>query len=247
MSKQEIEIIKKLSATSSRPSPKFKEELLSKLLVGDQPPKERRNFMLNTKLIYALSFVLLAVVGVGTFNLLSNDDTQQVAVSENLPINDSESVSLSTSLPSVSLETFEEAQTAVDFTLYQPSLQLSEESISSIEKIDSFLGDGQDSIAMKYADSTGTLYRVSQSKFIGAPPEDAEDVKITFLGVTYTAKFAQILTLGEEDENSESLAYGDDNTPSSFLSWEADGIGYEISEFGRVSKAQLVSLVESMQ
>lgn len=240
MRKHEQKIVKVLSASSAIPSDSFRTSLKNKIIsISLGKSINQRGFeVFRTKLIYVMGVLFLAAVAFGVFLNINKDDG--VVLNE-----DNGSGSITMSLPTTTLASIAEAKSAVDFELRLPSDKLSDEEISLIEKYENPTGDNQFTVAIKYADGQGTLYRISQSRFIGAVDETAETVKITFLGKTIDAKLT-VLSDGSEDPNS-GITLGGDSVPSSFLAWETDGVAYEVSEFGRVSKAQLVDIAESLK
>lgn len=240
MRKHEQKLVEVLSASSAIPSESFRTNLRNKIVSVSlgKSINQRRFEVFRTKLTYVLGALFVVVVSIGVFLSINKND--EIVLNE-----DNESSSMSMSLPTTTLTSLAEAKAAVEFELRLPGIKLAQEEVSLIEKYEDPTGDNQFTVAIKYADTQGTLYRISQSKFIGAIDETAETVKITFLGKTTNAKLT-VIDDGSEDPNSE-ITLGGDYAPSSFLSWESDGIAYEVSEFGRVTKAQLIAIAESME
>jgi hypothetical protein len=248
MNQEENKIVHILSAHAAEPDNSFANNLRQELIKRERKlSKKRKGFSMNfRKVSLALaSVVLIAGVIVVITNRRENknveiaEDTSQAV--------DNQSTSQASSLPSQQAASLEEAKKSLSFIPMTPSIKLAGEELGNI-KVGSKNGmiDDSDTIYLSYKNANGTLYKISESTKVYGYPAEVEKVEITVGGRKILASYHRLD--GEGDSGDSPTSSGEQfASPRSYLLFEMEGVHYEISEFGKVSKDQLVELANSLQ
>lgn len=193
----------------------------------------------------SIGLASLAVLASAIFLLAgkrSSKDTPQAAK----PPTPNTSTTLGSSLPNQQVQNLEQAKKSLSFNPLLPTSQLNGETLSNIKVgTKSNMFDDSDTIYLTYADSQGTLYKMSQSTKTFNDPTDVEKVSIQINGKQITASFYQLEEVG--GGSGPNSAGSDVTSPTSYLSWVSNGVRYEISEFGRVTMKQLTLIATSLE
>ena len=241
--RHEKKIIETLSSASAQPSTYFKESLRRKVInlsLKEDLVMEKPNLFSKFKYAPVLATVLIVVVGVGALLNMSNKDSDKTLTED---ATDTVSESMSMIAPTSRLATVDEARAAVDFDLLLPTLVVGSEEITGIEQYD---GGNGNALTFIYGTGDETDYRfsarpTSENYF----DETAELVTISFGDADITAHYSYF---GEPSDDENAIAFdGGGAMARSLLTWEIDGVIYEILEYGTISSDQLVLLAESLQ
>lgn len=248
MSQFEVDIIRTLSARSAQPSAEFTHVLRQQLRQREQVLQTNvmpiRGHKMNFKLLIMGLASLVILTGSAVIILLNRQKTDTPTQTAQ-PSPPNPSTTQTSSLPNQQAQNLEEAKQSLSFTPLLPGKQLNGETLTDIKVgTKNNMLDDSDTIYLTYADSQGTLFKMSQSSQTHNYPSDAEKVSIEVGGEQITANYYKIPEA--ETGGGESIG-GDVSVPTSYIFWTVKEINYEISEFGRVSKAQLAVLASSLK
>lgn len=243
MSQSEIDIIRMLSSQAAEPHFDFAESLRSRLLERERELNNyqpvRRNVMKFTLLVGLCSLVIIA--GSLTIFLLGKDDEPIQSTQTPTP---NTATSLGSSLPNQQAQSLDEAKKSLSFVPSQPSVKINNETLSNIKVgIKNNMIDDSDTLYLTYSDSTGTLYKVSETTKPGNYPSETEVVSLTLNGNEIAAWYYEI---PEFEAGEGAISSSDATSPRSYIFWTVGEVTYEISEFGRVSRQQLIELAQSL-
>lgn len=249
MSQHELDLIEKLSARSAEPRTEFAIALRDKLLNRERILRTnikplRRNAMNVRKLTFGLaSFVLLAGATILVLAVKFNTDNEAENTAQTTST--ASDLAQTTSLPNQEVGSLEEAKKSLTFTPLLPSRQINSEDLTNIKVgTRNNMLDDSDTLYLTYSDGQSSLYKISQSTKSFSYPADTEKVTFQISGAPVTADFYQ---LAEEQSESINSAGYDVSSPTSYMFWNMNGVNYEISEFGRVAKSQLVDIASSFK
>lgn len=254
MSREELDIIKSLSASSAQPRPEFRDSLRRKLIEREKQltNKDRKwRLVMSYQKIGLVVAGLVLAVGAAVWFSRGGDqpvqqDNQQVANGEAVPEESTslDSTSLSSSLPTVPINDLEAAKSTLPFKPYVPGIHIAEEILdsASLDPGEDGVG-GKDTLFLTYDGGNGTLYRIAETNQNSVYDPSSEVVTINFNGSNVQGGYYEL----EEFTPSSVTTSGDGAaSPRSYVFWKVGEVTYEISEFGELSKAQLIQLAESM-
>lgn len=245
MSNYESDIIHKLSARAAEPSKNFAKSLHFRLLEREQELKTnviptRRHIMNYKKLSVGLVGLIL-LAGVPAYIWILNNKEVELTTQTTQP-----DTTQASSLTSQQVQNLEAAKNALTFTPLLPSTQLNGEALKDIKVgTKGNMLDDSDTIYLTYADNQGTLYKMSQSTKKLNYPTDAEKITFQQNGNQISGMYYQLADV--ESGNSINSVGGEVTSPTSYIFWTLDKVTYEISEFGRVTKSQLIDLASSLK
>lgn len=255
MSHEELDIIKSLSASSAQPRPEFRAGLRRKLIEREKQltSKERKwRFAMSYQKIGLVVAGLVLAVGTAVWFSRGGDqpvqqENQQVvneeAINEEVPSSDS--TSLSSSLPTLPINDLEAAKSTLPFKPYVPGIHIAEEILESASLDPGTDGvGGKDALYLIYVGGgNGTLYRIAETNQNSVYDPSSEVVTINFNGSNVQGGYYELeeFTPGSVTTSGNGAA-----SPRSYVFWKVGEVTYEISEFGELSKAQLIQLAESM-
>ncbi len=139
--------------------------------------------------------------------------------------------------------TFKDAQKLVSFPILQPRKMLGDEVLSEIRVGGRNNGiDDTDSIYLTYTLHSKNLYQIYESTKLGSVPADAESilVKPNVSGNFYRLPQAEI-------ESSNVSASKNGSVPRSYIFWKEGSVHYSISEYGELSKENLMAIATSLK
>ncbi len=197
---------------------------------------------MNKKLV-TLGVVIVVVVIVSL--LITNlSKSNQATVNTSLETNTTqEMMSAESAIPLQSQNSLADAAAQLSYTPKVPSVKIGKESLSEIRvgvKNANSLIDESDALYLTYSENDNVLFKTYQSSKSMTFPPDAETITINGnSGIYY-------LIPGEEGENSDTINSANSSVPKSFVEWQEGSKFYEISEFGRLTKDQLIQLAESL-
>lgn len=247
MSQFEADIIRKLSAGAAEPAARFAHNLHQELLKREESLKTNvmppRRQPMNIKKLSMALVALIVLAGALAFVFMSKDKNNN-DIAQTQP-QSTTTPTQSSALPSQNVQSIEEARKSLTFKPLLPTARLDGENISNIKLgTKSNMIDDSDTIYLTYADTRGTLYKISESSKSFNDPTDAQKVALNVQGSPVTAYFYQ---LGQPESGSSINSAGNEASPTSYMFWYQNGVRYEISEFGRVSKDQLIQIANSFK
>lgn len=184
----------------------------------------------------AVVIVGLLVKNTSKSNQATDNSTSQTNATQEMTNTES-------AIPMLSQNSLAEAATLLNYTPKVPSVKIGNESLSEIRvgvKNPSSPIDESDALYLTYAEDNNVLFKTYQSSKNMTFPPDAEKVTINGnSGIYY-------LIPGDEGDNANAVNSTNASVPRSYIEWQENTIFYEISEFGRLSKNQLIQLAESL-
>lgn len=186
---------------------------------------------------------LAVLAAVTTFFIVGRSEKDEPNESGQIP---PVSTNQGSSLPSKEVQNLEQAKQSLSFEPLTPSKQINDETLSNVKVGTKGMAlDDSDTLYLTYSDNQGTLYKMAQTTKKLAYPTDADEVSLTIGSNKVNAFFHQLADA--EDTGGPNSAGVDVTTPRSYIFWTMDKVHYEISEFGRVTKQQLIELASSLK
>jgi hypothetical protein len=102
---------------------------------------------------------------------------------------------------------------------------------------------------LTFAKENDYLFKVLQMKQNSSDffvPEDSQEISVIVNGNTVKAYYVEY-SVNDIDPNSEMALGGDISPASSSLSFNLNGIFFDISQFGELSKEQLLEIARSIK
>ncbi len=183
---------------------------------------------MNRKIVIFIIIVGILIMIVGVAFIINRN--QQLNTNTNL----------ASSLPTEKLNSLNEAQAKLTYKIKIPSIKLKNETLDNIEVgAKNSLLDDSNTLRLSYKDNGKVLYKVTQLTSAGNLPENSESVTINGVkGIYYY--------LGGEDYNPNSINIDNALVPRSYVTWKITNVTYEISEFGQLSKEDLLKIAKSL-
>lgn len=196
----------------------------------------------------------IIVIGIGIVTMNKDNDKQPVAREPNTTTTTDDNTTTpggsgaSTQLPGTETqnpqyETIEQAEAAVGFNAFSTSQPLQSEEITEIYSTMGLSGGNEQSLYISYGANGKMLYQLIQLKQAGPVPElpaEVEKVELTVNGKKVTGSRNEFW---DESTPADQIYAG---TPRQTISFVADGVGVDISEYGDLSLAQLKQIIERL-
>ncbi len=208
-------------------------------------------FIMNKEVLFIfIALLVLAVFAVGGYTIYTNSNkytgitgvtgtTNRYEVTEQIPESDN---SLSTSLPTNEFDSLSDAQKDLSYTIKVPTVKVGSEGIAKIRtSIKNEFDDGQN-LFVTYAQNGKPMYEISYAIQTFGYPGDVEKIQSGSITYSYSA-----IESFEENQNENSVSLGDIYSARSYIFWKDGEVSYQISEFGKVSKEELIKLADSMK
>lgn len=170
------------------------------------------------------------------------DDDAEVRNEQKTSTEDSSDLATGLRIATVHWDSVAEASAKLSFTPREPEKTFLSASLTDIETVGSEEDiTKSDSLYLTYGKGEDVVYRVAQTKMEGFY-EDGETISVDGVTGGY-----YMLENWEEVNDPDAIAFDGGLTSRSYIYWTKNSITYEISEFGDLSKAQLIELGNSMK
>lgn len=244
MTDEERNVVHILSAKAAEPNPLFKESLLRNLenrelqLTGK---KSKRRTAMSTKVTGGLFAGMILLSGLLVWLVMHqrNDNGEDIAMTQETATDQSTQRMAQSSTMSSELagDDVQDPLSQLSFTPKQTTILLGSE-VPDPMRVGTGNGmvDDTDTLYMSFSDESGVMYTIVQTTKSGNYPEDALPVTITVGGTDIQASY---YVVSEESDPSGT-------SPRTYLFWSDGGIYFQISEYGRVSKDDLIRLANSL-
>jgi hypothetical protein len=258
--KEEIIMALRSKSQNSSPEDNFQKGLLKNLetkLDSQEDSKDLINlivtFMNRQKALFMVVFALLLTLGAagwyyglsGLQDLDGLEGDNAFAPGSSDEANEDSAAGSDTSLSMkvalVQWDTLAEAEATLTFDLRTPSEFAKGASLTLIETAANEQTAKNDQLYLTYGKGEDVTYKMFIGKSFGAYEEG---VAVTIDGVT--GQYFEVENW-EELNTPDAIAFDGGSSPRSYIYWEKDGIYYEVSEFGTLTKEEMIELGNSMK
>lgn len=245
----EKQIVEELVLSSSYPVPQdFKanlEDSLKNKLIGSR-------FNMKKLLIGGISLLSLTLVAAFAYTTyfakpVADYDKVEVALKDQ-DTSDSGDASMGMKLAVDDHDSLSSAQNVLKFTMLKPA-EVLEGKLARIQTARTFDGSKSDALYVTFAKDGESYFKVAQmamDKENYSVPTDATKVELNVAGETVNGYYIKYEPV-DIDPNSEAALYEGDIEPvRGAISFYYNGVAVEVSEMGKLSKDNLIAIVESM-